>query len=96
MAASTDPKQLSPKVVGAAVAGFIITTLGAAMAAISPEALEALGPWAAPVAMLIVTAGSSIVAWWRTDPLRLNYGAQKAAAEGTAEASYQPPANVDG
>lgn len=81
MAASADPKQLSPKVIGAAIAGFVLTAIGGAMAAVTPDALEALGPWAAPVAMVIVTAGSSLVAWWRTDPLRQNYLANKQAVE---------------
>lgn len=96
MAASTNPNQLSPKVVGAAVAGFVVTTLGAGMAAITPGALEGLGVWAVPAASLIATAGASAVAWWRTDPLRANYLTQKRAVEQASEPTYQPPLGVDG
>lgn len=96
MSASTDPRQLSPKVIGVAIAGFIITTLGAGMAAITPQALEGLGVWAFPVASFVATAGGAALAWWRADPLRLNYGAQVAAFERAGAGQYDPPQNVDG
>lgn len=96
MAASTNPNQLSPKVIGAAVAGFIITVLGGALAAITPEALEALGPWAVPAASLLATGGAAVVAWWRTDPLRVNYLTQQKAVEGKSAATYVPEAGLDG
>lgn len=96
MSASNDPKQLSPKVIGAAVGGFLLTAVASAMVAITPESMEGLGPWAAPAAMLIGTAGSTALAWWRTDPLRLDYGAQKVAHEGTAAPLYEPPTDVAG
>lgn len=79
MAASADPTKISPKVTASALAGLGITLLGAIIATIAEfsgtvtaEQLPGIGLWAMPVVSLIHTAGQSLAAWWKTDPLRLD------------------------
>lgn len=79
MAASADPKQTSPKVLASALAGLGITLLGAIVVAVvevsgsvTADQLPGIGLWAVPLVSLIHTAGQSLAAWWKTDPLRLD------------------------
>lgn len=70
---TTNP--VSPKVTASAL-GTIATGLGltivvAALQAVTPEMLEALGPWAPVVFAGIAAAGGYLAGYRTTDPLRL-------------------------
>ena len=76
MAASADPKQISPKVLAAGLVGLLVTIIQGGVAALEPSAYEGLGVWA-PIVSSGVTVGATLLAaWWKSDPLRVNTAAQ--------------------
>lgn len=62
---------LSPKVVAAAIAGFIIMALTGAVSLLEPSAFDALGMWGPVVFTGVTTAAAAVAGWWKTDPLRV-------------------------
>lgn len=94
MAASTDPKQVSPKVRAGALVGLLLSLLGAIIATfvsfatgLTPETFQELGfgIWAIPAATLLATGAQTLAAWWATDPLR----AQQHLTEQRAAQEFQ-------
>lgn len=85
MAATSDPRQLSPKVLSGAKWGgalFVLVAVGAfILEGVTPELLHFLGPWAPLISGAIVLAGTLVRAYWVADPLRKNYWQQKQADE---------------
>ncbi|WP_458116957.1 hypothetical protein [Arthrobacter sp. D2-10] len=79
MAATADPRQLSPKVKAIPIVGALLFALCSGLAAITPDMLSALGPWAVPVGVVATTFAAWGLAYWRADPLRVDYFQQKAA-----------------
>lgn len=79
MAATADLRQHSPKVKAIPIVGALLFALCSGLAAITPEMLSALGPWAVPVGVIVTTFAAWGLAYWRTDPLRVDYFQQKAA-----------------
>lgn len=70
MAASADPKQISPKVLGALATTILLTVLATFLSLVTPDMLTALGPFAAPLAVGIAGGGAVLTAYLRMDPLR--------------------------
>lgn len=100
MAATDSPKQWSPKVLAFGAIGGILAAIASGVAIITPQMLEGLGPWDVPAAIVLTTLAGGYLAWWRTDPLRVNYFQQKAAveaaeAERIAEAQAAEAANEE-
>jgi hypothetical protein len=62
---------VSPKVIVAAIVGIVLTSVASNISALTPHMFDFLGPWGLFVFGLIVTAASSLAAWWKTDPLRV-------------------------
>lgn len=86
MSATADPKQTSPKVIASVLVGLGVTLLGGAVAgvatateSVSTDDLSALGMWAIPAVSLLQTIGSGLLAWWKTDPLRMDAEATERA-----------------
>lgn len=74
MTDSTNPNPVSPKVTASAL-GTIATGLGltivvAALQAVTPEMLEALGAWAPVLFAGISAAGGYLAGYQTRDPLR--------------------------
>lgn len=70
MAASADPKQISPKVLGALLSTVGLTVLAIFLSLVTPELFSSLGPAAAPLAAAIAGGGAVLTAYLRVDPLR--------------------------
>lgn len=86
-------QKISPKVILAAVVGFLVTALTAGVADLNPDAFDALGVWG-PVAQAAVVAGSAWLAGWlKTDPLRV-VGAEAIEAKIAEVAPEEAPSVV--
>lgn len=70
MAASADPKQISPKVMGALAVTILLTVLATFLSLVTPEMFAALGPAAVPLAAGLAGGGAVLTAYLRMDPLR--------------------------
>jgi len=64
---------ISPKVIAAAIVGIVLTAIVSNLYAITPDMLNFLGPWKVFVGGVLLTALTSLAAWWKTDPLRTGY-----------------------
>ena len=62
---------VSPKVIVAAIVGFILTAVVSNVGSINPTAFDFLGPWKLFVLGTLLTLITSVAAWWKTDPLRV-------------------------
>ncbi|WP_285240048.1 hypothetical protein [Pseudarthrobacter sp. MEB009] len=60
----------SPKVLWPLLVGLVLTALAAALAAVTPDMLAGLGPFAVPVALGLLAAGQYITGYLKRDPLR--------------------------
>lgn len=88
MAASADPKQLSPKVKASAYTTLWLSLLGVVVAAVTtwvggvtPEQAPFLGVWFVPVVTAVTGVLNTLSGYLKSDPLRDNYAAQALAAE---------------
>lgn len=93
MAASDNPAETSPKVEAVSKYGYSASALGTVAliflgllgSQITPELLEFLGPWAAPLSFAIGGTIATVIArkgaWKTGDPLRQNYFEQARAVE---------------
>lgn len=79
---------ISPKVIFGFLAGLFLTAVGAALAAVTPETLEGLGPWALPVYAGITATAGFVAGFAKRDPVR-DVGAEVVKE---AAATEQPPA----
>lgn len=97
MAASADPKQISPKVLGALLSTVGLTVLAIFLSLVTPELFAGLGPAAAPLAAAIAGGGAVLTAYLRVDPLRqdaaLTVAAQKEKLEAGAPIYVTNPFN---
>lgn len=62
---------ISPKVIVAAIVGIVLTAVVSNLSAITPDMLDFLGPWKLFVFGTLLTALTSLAAWWKSDPLRI-------------------------
>ncbi|AHB31635.1 hypothetical protein ArV2_gp22 [Arthrobacter phage vB_ArS-ArV2] len=60
----------SPKVMWPLIVGLALTALAAALAAVTPDMLAGLGPFAVPAALGLLAAGQYITGYLKRDPLR--------------------------
>ncbi|UKH48317.1 membrane protein [Arthrobacter phage Lilmac1015] len=67
---AADPSAISPKVLVSLAVGLALTALSAALAAITPETLADLGPYAVPVALGAAAAGQALAGYMKRDPAR--------------------------
>lgn len=70
---------VSPKVFWPLVVGVGLTFVATFLAAITPDMLSALGPFAVPAATSLVSVAAVITGWLKTDKLR-EIGAEATAA----------------
>lgn len=61
---------ISPKVVFAFLTGLFLTAVGAALAAVTPETLSNLGPWALPAYAGITATAGFLAGYAKRDPVR--------------------------
>ena len=66
----TNPANVSPKVKASAWTILALTVLSAALAGITPDMLEFLGPWAGTAFLAIGAIGVAIAGYLKTDPAR--------------------------
>lgn len=60
----------SPKVIAPLLTGLALTFFAAGLAAVTPETLTFLGPWALPVYAGIVATAGFLTGYLKRDPLR--------------------------
>lgn len=72
---------ISPKVIVAAIVGFVLTAIVSNISAITPDMLDFLGPWKLFVLGTLLTLLTTLAAWWKSDPLRLLPADAKAAQD---------------
>lgn len=70
MADHRQASEPSPKVLWPLIVGVALTALAAALAAVTPEMLAGLGPFAVPAALGLLAAGQYITGYLKRDPLR--------------------------
>lgn len=75
----TAPDTVSPKVFWPLVVGVGLTFVATFLAAVTPDMLSALGPFAVPAATSLVSVAAVITGWLKTDKLR-EIGADATAA----------------
>ena len=75
----TAPDTVSPKVFWPLVVGVGLTFVATFLAAVTPDMLSALGPFAVPAATSLVSVSAVITGWLKTDKLR-EIGAEATAA----------------
>ena len=75
----TAPDTVSPKVFWPLVVGVGLTFVATFLAAVTPDMLSALGPFAVPAATSLVSVAAVITGWLKTDKLR-EIGAEATAA----------------
>ena len=75
----TAPDTVSPKVFWPLVVGVGMTFVATFLAAVTPDMLSALGPFAVPAATSLVSVAAVITGWLKTDKLR-EIGAEATAA----------------
>ena len=63
-------KIISPKVIAQFVTGVLLTAIIAAIGAITPDFFNDLGAWGPVLYMAVVSVGSSLAGYLKTDPLR--------------------------
>lgn len=68
--ASTDPSQLSPKVLTPALVSAGLLFLSLFLSLVTPELFAGLGPWAVPLSTALVGVGAFIAGFVKQDPLR--------------------------
>ncbi|UAW09388.1 membrane protein [Arthrobacter phage Klevey] len=85
---AADPSAISPKVLVGLLVGLSLTALAAALSAITPETLEALGPFALPAALGLAAAGQALAGYMKRDPART--GAPLPAEERPEAPDYGP------
>ncbi|ASR84159.1 hypothetical protein SEA_WHEELBITE_71 [Arthrobacter phage Wheelbite] len=83
---------ISPKVLWPLVGGAVLTFLGTTLAAVTPETLTSLGPWAVPVAMGATAVAGYFTGYLKRDPVR-DAGKE---IEQVAKAAGGPPAQSQG
>jgi hypothetical protein len=72
---------LSPKVAVPGLIGLGLTVVSVILAGVTPDMLEAIGPWAVPVAAGLVAGGGYLAGYLKRDPLREVGGAAVQAGE---------------
>lgn len=91
---------ISPKVIVAAIVGIVLTAVVSNLSAITPDMLDFLGPWKLFVFGTLLTALTSLAAWWKSDPLRItpapgNSATDTAAVESAKQTSLAATAVND-
>lgn len=92
MAASADPKQLSPKVTAAALAGVLVFALGEALSLVTVEQFGWAGGWAGALHTFVTVGAMAFAAYWKGDPLRQNYAEQVRARQAVEAAKLDQAA----
>lgn len=85
-----DLGKLSPKVFVPVLAGILLTAIGTGLAAIQPEAFEALGAYAVPAALAIGVIAQGILGYAKKDPAHEAIK-QERRALAEVEAEYSDP-----
>lgn len=88
MAASADPKQISPKVLAALFGTVGLTVLAIFLSLVTPEMLTAVGPAAVPLATGLAGGGAVLLAYLRGDPLRQDSALTLEAQQQVKEQGY--------
>lgn len=81
----------SPKVLWPLLVGILLTGLAALLATVTPDTLQAFGPWAIPASTGLVASGGYIAGYLKRDPLR-DLGADTAKQAAIEAGSFLPPA----
>lgn len=67
---AADPAAISPKVLWSFLVGLALTATAAALSAVTPETLSALGPYALPVALGVAAGAQYLTGYLKRDPAR--------------------------
>jgi hypothetical protein len=86
----TNPAGISPKVKASGWTGLALILLGTLLTGITPEMLEFLGPWKAPVFSLITAAAMVYAAWRKSDPARWDLTLNQGPGQAPAPVTFDP------
>ena len=81
----TAPGTISPKVFWPVVVGLLLTFVGTFLAAVTPDMLTGLGPFAVPMSLALGAVAQGITAYLKKDELR------EIGVEATAAVLPAPP-----
>lgn len=84
----TAPGTISPKVFWPLVVAVVLTFIGSFLAAVTPEMLSALGPFAVPAAISLTAVANVVAGYLKSDELR-DLGVQATAAVLAVEPTSQ-------
>ncbi|MBK4119739.1 hypothetical protein [Kocuria rhizophila] len=88
----TAPGTISPKVFWSVVVGLTLTFLGSFLAALTPDMLTGLGPFAVPMSLALGAVAQGLTAYLKRDELR-DIGVDATAAVLPAPPVVIPPAD---
>lgn len=86
----TAPGTISPKVFWPVVVGLTLTFLGSFLAALTPDMLTGLGPFAVPMSLALGAVAQGLTAYLKRDELR-DIGVDATAAVLPAPPTVLPP-----
>lgn len=86
----TAPGTISPKVFWPVVVGLLLTFVGTFLAAVTPDMLTGLGPFAVPMSLALGAVAQGITAYLKKDELR-EIGVEATAAVLPAAPVVLPP-----
>lgn len=86
----TAPGTISPKVFWPVVVGLTLTFLGSFLAALTPDMLTGLGPFAVPMSLALGAVAQGLTAYLKRDELR-DIGVEATAAVLPAPPTVLPP-----
>lgn len=90
----TAPGTISPKVFWPVVVGLTLTFLGSFLAALTPDMLTGLGPFAVPMSLALGAVAQGLTAYLKRDELR-DIGVEATAAVLPAPPTVLPPAPAE-
>jgi hypothetical protein len=76
MAASADPKQLSPKFTWPLIVGFLTFAGAGALSLVTVEHFGWAGQWAGVLHAFVTLTAMAVTAYYKMDPLRQNFAQQ--------------------
>jgi hypothetical protein len=95
MAASADPKQLSPKFTWSLIIGFLTFAGAGALSIVTIEQFGFAGQWAGTLHAFVTLVAMAVTAYYKMDPLRQNFAQQVEAHYADQDAKLEAASVAD-
>ncbi|MDN4611965.1 hypothetical protein [Arthrobacter burdickii] len=89
MAASADPRQLSPKFTWPLIIGFVVFAAAGALSLVTVEHFDWAGQWAGILHAFVTLIAMAVTAYYKMDPLRQNFAEQVRAQQAVQDAKLE-------